>query len=588
MPSICGSVESTDDSPQPQSLRRSTIPRSSKKQLNYEEDDDNSATTDDNNSTSTYDDDDNDDNDDENMIMDGTITTTKNESALVAVAVPVAEKPLSTSSLLSLNDDDVVLESDDEDNAFWTRNKPSGLTKAKTSDTTVDNNNNKKRKSNTAVVDDDDDREDDVSEEVDNVETQPPSFKSKYTPWTEDQERALLRKQLMYGNDWEKIGSEMIPQRSLYVCKTRHTLLKEGAAVGEDIEGTLLRYYTENPRKLFWTEEDVSTLVEKTNSHRDTYNHIIWNEVGPFFENKTIQQLQNKFRLLERKNLVKASVKKGGKTAQWLPTLIEPTVDKSLDELAFLPTISTLHEYLEIPELYAAVLSPATLKLISKYDHLLYSQDLPLGRTMATRILDTIKKVNTLIEPIAAIDAEGVHYYFGVTGEDDIRARCTNFLFPNNVKTTPKLINVRTKMNLNPRDAKNICDMKSYVLMASPYKQCVLHVEDLCIHEYHDRDGHICLNHGTSAISYKPSPPSKKELEKLPSATGQVIFRLYLTVLQTKTPINDIAVIVGTSPEARNYLPIQKVDVTGQIGSIALQHHTHTQSRDHNNNDRKL
>ena len=417
---------------------------------------------------------------------------------------------------------------------------------------------------------------------MDNVETQSPSFltkKRKFTPWTKDHDRALLKQLLIYGNTWEKISSKMQPRRSSQACKVRHAKLKEGGAVGEDIEETLRRQQ-ELPSKLVWTEEEVSTLVEKTNFHRDQYDRIIWSEVSPFFENRKIRALQAKHGKPEVQNLVKASDRDRRKR-QWLPALIEPTVVLPLDKLAFLPTFSTLHEYLEIPELYAAVLSPATIKLIAKNDHLLYSQDLPLRKTMVTRIWDIIKQVNTLIEPITAIDnTEGVHYYFGVSGENDIRARCVNFLTPNNVRTIPKLINVNTKMNLSPRDAKIICDMKSYVLMASPYKQCVLHVEDHCIREYQDRDGPICLNHGTSAISYKSSPPSKEELEDLPmvTATGQVIFRLYLTVLHTKKPINDNAVIVGTSTKAKTYLPIQNLDMLGHTGKILPQNHTHTQT----------
>ena len=181
--------------------------------------------------------------------------------------------------------------------------------------------------------------------------------------------------------------------------------------------------------------------------------------------------------------------------------------------------------------------------------------------------------------PLTKIDhakANGIHFYFGVSAQVDIRGRCVNFLSPvrkdgTTMIVTPKFINVKTKQNLNPRDGKKICGMESYVLVASPYKQCVHHLEDHCIRKYNGTDRHLCLNHGTSPIGYLSSPPSEKELKNLEdsitvtdvSTTATGIYRLYLTILHTESAIKDKKVIVGSSPEAQSYLPIQKVGYSG-------------------------
>ena len=518
-----------------------------------------------------------------------------------------------------LDDDDDDDDSSDDDDAYWTKNKPSGLTKAKTSDTAIENN-NKKRKSNslkstplagtsragnisllhgsskngnkatTSVVgkqrppsssaladcaanrlktvlpssaiptisnktsekENDTDTEDDESEEEEKTDTQSSHY------WTEVEDTAVLKKRSILGKTWAKIALEI--GRPIWGCKNRYQKLTENCVDNEDIDEIVRRFRSNNPNRpnrhhpyAIWKEEELKILIEQQKIHRND-----WETISSLIPRKTAEGCRKRYKRLTTESLETYS----DRTRVYKPTVIEPTVASPLDELANVPMYSTIQKYLETPDLYAAVLSPATIKLIVKNDYLLYSQDLPLRRSLAVSILATIRQVKTLIEPITTIDnakVNGVHIYFGTTCQNDVRDRCGNFLIPTSktvnevvVVDTPKLINVSTKQNLTPQDATKFCYMKNYVLMASAYKQCVLHVEDHCIREYQDRDDHICLNHGTSPICYTSLPPSKKELE------NPVIYRLYLTVLRTKQAIEDDVVIVGSSPEAQSYLPIQK------------------------------
>ena len=242
---------------------------------------------------------------------------------------------------------------------------------------------------------------------------------------------------------------------------------------------------------------------------------------------------------------------------------------------------------LEFPELYQAVLPPVAIKLLCKYGPLLYQDNLPLGSLTVPNIWTAIRQVKILSGPLAKIDhakANGIHFYFGVSAQVNIRGRCVNFLSPvrkdgTTMIVTPKFINVKTKQNLNPRDGKKICGMESYVLVASPYKQCVHHLEDHCIHKYNGTDRHLCLNHGTSPIGYLSSPPSEKELKNLEDSitvtdvsipADTAIYRLYLTILHTESAIKNKKIIVGSSSEAQSYLPIQKIDYSNSQNDASL------------------
>jgi hypothetical protein len=104
------------------------------------------------NISSKYSVDDSDDDDNDVVIVDPPIqsSTTKNsrKSGIDASTTSASRKKNSVRGKNTpRHNSHSVLDDDNDDDAFWTKIKPSGLTKAKTSDT-VDNNNNKKSNSN--------------------------------------------------------------------------------------------------------------------------------------------------------------------------------------------------------------------------------------------------------------------------------------------------------------------------------------------------------------------------------------------------------------------------------------------------------
>ena len=365
---------------------------------------------------------------------------------------------------------------------------------------------------------------------------------------------------------------------------------------------------TPPPRTTHWTDDDDKALLQKVKDdyskrpNRKPGKHIPWSiketvvtvikqqkligcndwcYVSRFLPDRTRICVRSKCQWLKRNtNFLDGEDIVTRKKRAWTPTLIIPAVTAPL-VLANLPMDFQLQDLLKIPELYKAVVPPVAIKLLCKYGHLLYQDNLPLGSLTVPNIWTAIWQVKILSGPLTKIDhakANGIHFYFGVSAQVDIRARCVNFLAPAAIKkdgvsriVTPKLINVKTKQNLSPRDSQTICGTESYVLVASPYKPCVLQLEDHCIRKYKGTHHHLCLNHGTSPIGYLSSPPSEKELKNLDdsitvtdvSTTATGIYRLYLTILHTESAIKDKKVIVGSTPEAQRYLPIQKVDLSG-------------------------